>query len=135
LDVHGYVFPVLRLDGLADIVEEECLCNSSSDISLEPEVVVASGFDNSLHWESGSNVEWSVDMETEILIKSFSSNLLCFVNIDDRPSLVSTVVSLPGDNFLSFSILSTRDIKCLLVLDVDEVATSVPPDLPPVRVS
>jgi hypothetical protein len=45
------------------------------------------------------------------------------------------VVSLPDDNFLSFKILSLVDIKCLLVLDIDEVRSSVLEDLPPVRVS
>jgi hypothetical protein len=70
-------------------------------------------------------------VETEFIAVSFTSDLLGFVSIDNSPSLVPSVVSLPDDNFLSFSILILEDIKCLLVLDVDEVFSSVLEDLPP----
>jgi hypothetical protein len=54
-----------------------------------------------------------------------------FVLIDNSPSLVPSIVSLPDDNFLSFIILVLEDIDCLLVLDIDEVFSSVLEDLPP----
>jgi hypothetical protein len=38
---------------------------------------------------------------------------------------------LPDDNLLSFSILSLENIKCLLVMDVNEVLSSSPEDLVP----
>jgi hypothetical protein len=43
-------------------------------------------------------------------------------------------VSLPDNNLLSFNIFSTMDINNLLVIDVDEVLSSVLEDLPPFRV-
>jgi hypothetical protein len=43
-------------------------------------------------------------------------------------------MSLPHDGFLSFLILVLIDIKCLLVLDVDEVFSLILEDLPPVGV-
>jgi hypothetical protein len=43
-------------------------------------------------------------------------------------------MSVPDNNFLSFSILSLEDIEYLLVLDVDEVLSSVFEDLEPSRV-
>jgi hypothetical protein len=45
--------------------------------------------------------------------------------------LVDSVVSVPDNNWLSFSILSSSNIKYLLVLDVDEVRSSVLEDLEP----
>jgi hypothetical protein len=74
-------------------------------------------------------------VESEVRVEALGWNLLGLVNIDNSPSLIDMVVSLPDNNFLSFKILSLEDIKCLLVLDVDEVISSVPEDLPPVRVS
>ena len=56
-----------------------------------------------------------------------------FVNIDNSPSLVYSVMSVPHDNLLAFSILSLIDIKNLSVSDIVEVASSVLEDLPPSR--
>jgi hypothetical protein len=72
-------------------------------------------------------------MESEGSIVSLSSDLSMLVLIGNSPSLVDSVVSVPDNNFLSFSILSLEDIKYLLVLDVDEVVSSVLEDLPPSR--
>jgi hypothetical protein len=44
-------------------------------------------------------------------------------------------MSLPDDDFLSFNIFSLIYINYLLVVDVDEVFSSSPEDLPPVGVS
>jgi hypothetical protein len=76
-------------------------------------------------------VEWSVDMETEFIIETASLNWLCLVKIDDLPSLVSSIVLLPNNNWSSFFILSTMDIKSFVVLNVDEVFTFISEDLPP----
>jgi hypothetical protein len=73
-------------------------------------------------------------MESKSLVVCLNSNLLGFISIDDSPSLVQTIMSVPNKNFLSFTILSLIDIKCLLVLDVNEVLTSVLEDLEPSRV-
>jgi hypothetical protein len=44
-------------------------------------------------------------------------------------------MSLPDDDLLSFNILSLIDIDNLLIMNVYEVFTSSPEDLPPVGVS
>ena len=46
-------------------------------------------------------------METEFFIESFSWNLLGFVKMNDLPSLICTIVSLPDNDLSSFFILST----------------------------
>jgi hypothetical protein len=74
-------------------------------------------------------------VETEFVIITLSSILRGLINIKDSPSLVDLVVSLPDNNFLSFSISSSLNIKNLLVVNVDEVLTGVFEDLPPVGVS
>jgi hypothetical protein len=74
-------------------------------------------------------------METELLVVTLGLDLLGFINIDNSPSLVGSVMSLVDDNLLSFSVLTLVDIKHLLVSDVDEVSSSVSEDLPMVRVS
>jgi hypothetical protein len=48
--------------------------------------------------------------------------------------LIPAIVFLPDDNLLSFNILILIDIKCLLVVDIDEVFSSSPEDLPPIGV-
>jgi hypothetical protein len=53
------------------------------------------------------------------------------VDIENSPSLVGSVVSFPDDNLLTFSIFSSSNIEDLLVLDIDEVSSSVLEDLPP----
>jgi hypothetical protein len=40
-------------------------------------------------------------------------------------------MSLPDNSLLSFSILVLEDIKYLLVMDVNDIFTSSPEDLPP----
>jgi hypothetical protein len=70
-------------------------------------------------------------VETEVSVKSLGWCFLCSVNIGNGPSLVGFVVSTPDNDFLTFNILSTRYIKNLLVLDVDEVVSGILEDLPP----
>jgi hypothetical protein len=74
-------------------------------------------------------------VESESVVVSLSSNLRRFILIHNSPSLVDSVMSAVDNNLLSFSILSLVNVKNLLVLDVDEVVSSVLEDLPPVRVS
>jgi len=79
LDFHGIVLPLLRSDSLINIIEEVLLCCDILSPSFEPDVVSTVALSNSLHWKSRSNVEWSVDMESEFSWKSLSLNLLCLV--------------------------------------------------------
>jgi len=70
-------------------------------------------------------------MESEVFVKTlcgFSSKL---VKIDNLPSLVGTIVSVIYDNFSSFFVLSSVNIKAFLVLPIDEVFISIGKDLPP----
>jgi hypothetical protein len=84
--------PVVILDGLRDLVEEPLLLSHISSPSLEPDVVGTVALSNSLHWHSGSNIEWSIDMESKLFVESFCPQLLSLVKIDDLPSLVSIAV-------------------------------------------
>ena len=88
-------------------------------------------FSNSLHWESRSEIEWSVSMHTKFRIEALSWNLIGFINIKDLPSLVGTVMFVVNDNSLSFLILSTSDIKSLSGLPIDEVFIFILEELPP----
>ena len=70
-------------------------------------------------------------MESEVLIKS-SGLLGSFVNIDDSPSLVGSVVSLPDLDWSSFLISASMYVKASVgLLEVAEVFILVGEDLPP----
>jgi hypothetical protein len=66
-------------------------------------------------------------METEFLVETLSSNGLCLVNIDDLPSLVSTVVlviiNASDNNSLTFFILSVSNFEDLVIGWIDESFT------------
>jgi hypothetical protein len=64
------------------------LCCHILSIFLDDHVVGIYGFNNSLHWHSWSEVEWSVDLESVFFIKSLSILLSSFIKIDDVPFLV-----------------------------------------------
>jgi hypothetical protein len=130
---HAVVLPVVVSDQLGYWVEEPLLSFVVS-VSVKHDVVVSMSLSNSLHWKSWLDDEWSVDMESEFFILTLVSNLLWFINVDNIPSLVGSSVSAPCENWLSFDILSTWDIKCFLGLEVDEVFTFILPELPPVGI-
>jgi hypothetical protein len=109
---------------------EGLLLSSSSDPFLESHVVRII-ISNSLHWKSRSEVEWSIDIESKSTVISLGSYLGCFVNIDNSPSLVSSTVSLPDMNFLSFGISVCRNIENLVVVNISEESSFIGEDLPP----
>jgi hypothetical protein len=82
------------------------LSSSSFDVSLKINLACSNGFDNSVHWKSGNNVEWSVNVETEIFTESILWYWFSFIKMNDLPSLVGTVVSIPGDYLSSFFVSS-----------------------------
>jgi hypothetical protein len=84
-------FPVVVLEGLGDLIEVPLLSVCILSPSLEPNVVSTMAFNDSLHWHSRSNIERSVDVETEFFVESFGSNWLCLVKIDNLPLLISIV--------------------------------------------
>jgi hypothetical protein len=70
-------------------------------------------------------------MESEFFIVAFGWNLLCFIKINDVPSLILSVMNFMSNNWLSFSIFCSFNIKSFAVLDVDELVSSILEDLPP----
>jgi len=84
---------------------------------------------NSLHWKSGSQVEWSVDVESEIFAHSFGCFFLSFVNIDNIPSgswnsnnlLVSSLSSISASLLYPFDTwISTIEVDSSISWDVFE---------------
>jgi hypothetical protein len=99
---------VLRSDGFGDAVEEELLWCGIGSVSLKPDVVGTVAFCNSLHWKSGSDVEWSIDMESELLVESFSWFLACLVNILNSPLLLDFV-------FVDWLIFNMKAFYCIFI--------------------
>jgi hypothetical protein len=86
---------------------------------------------NSSKWKFGNKVEWSVDMESKVFVQSLGLWAISFVEIDHSPFLVSSSIITVNSYFLSFFILSTRDIKNFAVLPVDELFFLILEDLEP----
>jgi len=53
---------------------------------------------HSVGWQSGDNIEWFVDLESEFLVKSLSLSG-CLVSVDDLPSLIGAIGSIGNTNF------------------------------------
>jgi hypothetical protein len=53
--------------------------------SLQPDIVGTVALSNSLHWHSWSNVEWSIDVESEVLVEALSSIFISCININNVP--------------------------------------------------
>ena len=102
--------------------------------SSEVDPVISMLDSNSLHWHSWSDVEWSIDVETELFVHSLGLNCWGLINVYNLPFLVSSTVTLVSNNWLSFSIFSSWYIKNFTVLDVDELFSSELEDLPPLWV-
>jgi hypothetical protein len=134
-NLHDIVLPVVWSDDLGDWIKEPLLLLLVLSISLQEDIGSTLALSNSVHWESWDNVEWSVDVESEIFWKSLGLRSFSLVNVGDSPFLVSAIMSLVDNDDLSFSILSTWDIKCFSILPIDELAVLILEDLPPVGVS
>jgi hypothetical protein len=131
LDLNGVVLPVIGSDSLGLWIEEVLLSSSVLSPSSEVHVVSTMSFNNSLHWKSGSEVEWSVGMETEISDESLFLDLFSFINVDNLPFLVGTSISLVYLNVLVFNILVSFDIKDSVVFDVCNEFSFKNEELPP----
>jgi hypothetical protein len=105
LDFHSIVLPVVGSDGFADWIEIVLLVLSVDNVPVESDMSSTVALNNSLHWKSRDNVERSIDMESEFFIETFFWNWFSFIKIDNIPSLVCSIMSLPGNNSLSFNIL------------------------------
>jgi hypothetical protein len=72
-------------------------------------------------------------VESIFLVESLGLNCLCFVKIDDIPSLILSIVSVPNDYWSSFFILVSINVKTLVFfLEIAEVFISICEELPPV---
>jgi hypothetical protein len=132
LNVKWVALPVVILDGLGDLIEVPLLSSNISSPSLQPNIVGTVALNDSLEWQSWSDVEWSVDVKTEFFIDSLGSILCLGIQIENLPSLVGSVVSTMNLNSLHFFILSLEYIKASVgFLDIAEVLTLEYEDLPP----
>ena len=103
------------------MVVEELLCFLS--ISGLDDEVSSDHVKISLLTQLGLNVEWSVDVHTEIGIESFGWFWFSSVNIKDLPLLVKTIVSLPYLNISVFGVNTTVNIENLSFFIDNMVAT------------
>jgi hypothetical protein len=74
-------------------------------------------------------------MESEFLVNSLSLWTLCFVKINNSPSLVLSTVVTPHLNCRTFLIFASFNIEDLVGLPVDELILLILENLPPSRVS
>jgi hypothetical protein len=89
-------------------------------------------FGNSSGWKSGSENEWSIDMESILFIQStcwLFLWLLHLVSISDGPFLVDLVVEATDNDILTITISSK--MHAFVRGDVAEGVTSVSEELPP----
>jgi len=124
--------PLSISDSLGCLIEGEELILSTllPSVEVDPSSTVA--LHDSLHWHVGSEVEWSVDVETEFFIESLSLILGSFVKIDDIPFLADTISVLSDNNLSGFLVSGSIDSKDSLVsVDIDELAGLELEDLVP----
>ena len=134
MDVKAVVLPVVVSDGLGLLVEPELLLSNIVSPSLEDHVCSTKHLSDSIEWKLRHEIEWSVDVETEFLIQSLGLSLN-ILGVDNLPSLVGSIVSVPNLDLLTFVILTLVNIKAFAgLLDVTEVFTAIGEDLPPSRV-
>jgi hypothetical protein len=99
--------------------------------SLEYDVVGTDALSNSVQRKLGDNVEWSIDLETEVLVQTLCSSLISFVKIKNIPLLAVASIVVHDINCISFIVLLGSDIEDLVVGEVDELVVLELEDLPP----
>jgi hypothetical protein len=112
---------VVILNCLRDIIEVPLLGSGVLSPSLQGNIVGTNALDDSLHWQSRSNVEWSVDMETEVVVDPLGSYSISFIKIYYTPLLSSSICVTVNYNCMSFFILFILNTKCFRSLPVDEL--------------
>jgi hypothetical protein len=112
-------------------IEDPLLLSSVHDPLFDPQVVSTLILKNSVGWESRDNIEWSVNLETEVLIKSLGL-FSCLISVDDSPFLVGIVGSLGNSYSGSFFILGAGNVQASIrLLNITEVFSLISEDLPP----
>jgi len=125
------MFPLLRSKSLGDSIEEPLLSQSIVSPSSLPDVVGTVALSNSVEWKLGNKIEWSIYMETEVLVKSLSLRSLCFIKINNIPLLMLSSIVTPNTNLLTFLVFASSNIEDLAGLPVDELAVLILEDLEP----
>ena len=134
LDVDGSTSISPRFDGLRYLVKDELLSVTVVDSSLNDKISSTDNFNDSVHWQLRDNVEWSVDEEAVVTAQSLDWLAFDFVKIQNLPSLVNSIMSIPHVHSLTFSIFVSGHIKNLLVVNIGEEAVMVSEELPPSRI-
>jgi len=107
VNLHDVVLPVLVEDGLGLCIKSPLSMFSMSwSPSSQVDPVVSVHGNNSLHWHSGSDVEWSIDFESRLLIESLGSDISSIISVSNIPFLVELSIVISNNNSLSFNILS-----------------------------
>jgi hypothetical protein len=128
-------FPVVVLDCLGNSIEEPLLRSIVVSLSLHHNIVRSNALGNSSKWKLRNKVEWSIDVESPIFVNAFSLWAFGFVKIEYSPFLVKATIITINSNFASFLVLSTKHIKHLAALPVDELFFLILENLEPSRVS
>jgi hypothetical protein len=110
LDVKDIILPLLVFDSLGLFIESPFL---SPIVSPSPQDNLGSAehLNHHVEWKLRDDVEWSVDVESKILVETLSFSLSFLVKIKNLPSLVGTVMSIVDSYSLAFLICVTRNIK------------------------
>jgi hypothetical protein len=92
-------------------------------------------FSNSVEWKFWDEIEWSIYMESEVFVESLWLDCICFVKIDNSPSLMLSIIVTPDSDGLTFFILGTSNIKYFTILPIDELVVLILEYLEPSWVS
>jgi hypothetical protein len=133
LDFQSIVLPwsIVVSNSLGLLIEPPLLLLDIVSPSLEPHVSVTVHLSNSVEWKLRDKIEWSIDVEAEFFIESLGLKLSGLIKIEYLPLLVFSSVITPNSNCLSFNILSSFNIKNLVVIPVEELAILILEDLEP----
>ena len=104
------MFPLLRSKSLGDSIEEPLLVQGIISPSSLPDIVGTVALSNSVEWKLGHKVEWSVDVETELLANSLGLWSLCFVKINNVPFLMSASIVTPNTYLLTFLVFTSSNV-------------------------
>lgn len=95
-------------------------------------VSVSAHFHESSYCSFWNKDEWSANEESELFVQSLSFSLRCRIKVDNVPFLVEAIVLVINDNVLTFIILASKDINCLLVDRIQDLSSHELPNLVPV---
>jgi len=131
LDIKWVVLPLVILKSLGNSIEEPLLSQGIVSPSSLPDVVGTVALSNSVEWKFWNQIEWSVNMETKVLIEPLGLWSLCFIKINNIPLLMSSSIVTPNTNLLAFLVFSSSNIKDLAWLPVDELSLLILENLEP----